>query len=134
MVKRAPIKLTLRKVVNAALKAFKTNSLQCQNKLKGYGVVSCQYKDKKGFRCVIGACLSEEDITYIKRKKLNSVGIRILIDKGIVTTDDQTSLTFRELQRLHDAGSVDLLLEKLNELHTRIKNQDKKKLMKRNKK
>lgn len=89
----APIHLPIRDVALAAKKALDEGRLSAQGPTP-----ACEYRDKSGRPCAIGAAISDEDVTYLEGEL--STGIFDLYGEGLVTTDDLSQLC--ELQGSHD--------------------------------
>ena len=93
-----PQHIPVREAAQTALAYYKRGHLGAQASVGA----ACVYRYRYGlpYRCAIGASLTDETLATILKQRRNSNRVGILIDKGIITTDDPIALA--DLQDAHD--------------------------------
>lgn len=57
------------------------NGLRNQDWRRSRGTLSCLYQSGNGDRCAIGHLLSDEELEYVKKRNLNSMPVKDIIDQ-----------------------------------------------------
>lgn len=99
---RTPLTLTWTAVKAAARKAYREGRLSAQN-VDTMRIPTCEYRDKNGFPCAIGAAIPnafcEENLAGLN----NQSSVTMLIDDGLINVRSRAGLgKIKSLQSFHD--------------------------------
>lgn len=81
----------------------------------------CRYTYRDGFHCIVGSCLTEEELAFVKQKRMNGSRFMVVVERAVkrkfdfsLTPEQRASLSI--LQSAHDGNNIQKLALELNTL------------------